>query len=37
VVLAAADDDIVGYAPYVDRVPPDPRQRRHGSEPVNDV
>jgi precorrin-2 C20-methyltransferase / precorrin-3B C17-methyltransferase len=29
-VLAAADD-IVGYAPYVDRVPPNPRQRRHGS------
>jgi precorrin-2 C20-methyltransferase / precorrin-3B C17-methyltransferase len=30
-VLAAADD-IVGYAPYVDRVPPNPRQRRHGSD-----
>ncbi len=30
-VLAAADD-IVGYAPYVDRVPVNPRQRRHGSD-----
>jgi precorrin-2 C20-methyltransferase/precorrin-3B C17-methyltransferase len=30
-VLGAADD-IVGYAPYVDRVPPNPRQRRHGSD-----
>ena len=30
-VLAAADD-IVGYAPYVDRVPANPRQRRHGSD-----
>jgi precorrin-2 C20-methyltransferase/precorrin-3B C17-methyltransferase len=30
-VLAAADE-IVGYAPYVDRVPPNPRQRRHGSD-----
>jgi precorrin-2 C20-methyltransferase/precorrin-3B C17-methyltransferase len=30
-VLAAADD-IVGYAAYVDRVPPNPRQRRHGSD-----
>jgi precorrin-2 C20-methyltransferase/precorrin-3B C17-methyltransferase len=30
-VLAAADD-IVGYATYVDRVPPNPRQRRHGSD-----
>jgi precorrin-2 C20-methyltransferase/precorrin-3B C17-methyltransferase len=30
-VLSAADD-IVGYAPYVDRVPPNPRQRRHGSD-----
>jgi precorrin-2 C20-methyltransferase / precorrin-3B C17-methyltransferase len=28
----AAADDIVGYAPYVDRVPPNPRQRRHGSD-----
>jgi len=30
-VLAAADD-VVGYGPYVDRVPPNPRQRRHGSD-----
>jgi precorrin-2 C20-methyltransferase / precorrin-3B C17-methyltransferase len=30
-VLAAADD-IVGYAPYVERVPVNPRQRRHGSD-----
>jgi precorrin-2 C20-methyltransferase / precorrin-3B C17-methyltransferase len=30
-VLAAADD-IVGYAPYVDRVLPNPRQHRHGSD-----
>ena len=30
-VLSAADD-IVGYAPYVDRVPVNPRQRRHGSD-----
>jgi precorrin-2 C20-methyltransferase/precorrin-3B C17-methyltransferase len=30
-VLAAADD-IVGYGPYVDRVPVNPRQRRHGSD-----
>jgi precorrin-2 C20-methyltransferase / precorrin-3B C17-methyltransferase len=30
-VLAAADD-VVGYAAYVDRVPPNPRQRRHGSD-----
>jgi precorrin-2 C20-methyltransferase / precorrin-3B C17-methyltransferase len=30
-VLAAADD-IVGYGPYVDRVPRNPRQRRHGSD-----
>jgi precorrin-2 C20-methyltransferase/precorrin-3B C17-methyltransferase len=30
-VLAAADD-IVGYVTYVDRVPPNPRQRRHGSD-----
>jgi precorrin-2 C20-methyltransferase / precorrin-3B C17-methyltransferase len=29
-VLAAADD-IVGYGPYVDRVPPNPRQLRHAS------
>ena len=25
----AAADDLVGYAPYLDRVPPNPRQRRH--------
>jgi precorrin-2 C20-methyltransferase/precorrin-3B C17-methyltransferase len=30
-ILAAADD-IVGYAPYVDRVPANPRQRRHASD-----
>jgi precorrin-2 C20-methyltransferase / precorrin-3B C17-methyltransferase len=30
-VLAAADD-LVGYAPYVDRVARNPRQRRHASE-----
>jgi len=30
-VLAAADD-IVGYAPYVARVPANPRQRRHASD-----
>jgi precorrin-2 C20-methyltransferase/precorrin-3B C17-methyltransferase len=30
-VLAAADD-IVGYATYVDRVPINPRQRRHGTD-----
>lgn len=30
-VLAAADD-IVGYATYVDRVPVNPRQRRHASD-----
>jgi precorrin-2 C20-methyltransferase / precorrin-3B C17-methyltransferase len=30
-VLAAADD-IVGYAPYVERVSLNPRQRRHGSD-----
>jgi precorrin-2 C20-methyltransferase / precorrin-3B C17-methyltransferase len=30
-VLAAADD-LVGYAPYVDRVPRNPRQQRHGSD-----
>jgi precorrin-2 C20-methyltransferase / precorrin-3B C17-methyltransferase len=30
-VLAAADD-IVGYAPYVARVPVNPRQRRHASD-----
>jgi len=30
-VLGAADD-IVGYAPYVDRVARNPRQQRHGSD-----
>ena len=30
-VLAAADA-VVGYGPYVDRVPPNPRQRRHSSD-----
>ena len=30
-VLAAADD-IVGYGPYVERVPANPRQRRHASD-----
>jgi precorrin-2 C20-methyltransferase / precorrin-3B C17-methyltransferase len=30
-VLAAADA-IVGYGPYVDRVPPNPRQQRHSSD-----
>jgi precorrin-2 C20-methyltransferase/precorrin-3B C17-methyltransferase len=30
-ILAAADD-IVGYAPYVDRVARNPRQQRHGSD-----
>ena len=29
-VLAEADD-LVGYGPYLDRVPPNPRQRRHPS------
>ncbi|GGK43115.1 precorrin-3B C(17)-methyltransferase [Pilimelia terevasa] len=28
----AEADDLVGYAPYVDRVPPNPRQRRHRSD-----
>ena len=28
----AAADDIVGYEPYVARVPVNPRQRRHGSD-----
>ena len=28
----AAADDLVGYGPYVDRVPPNPRQRRHPSD-----
>ena len=30
-ILAAADD-LVGYAPYVDRVARNPRQQRHGSD-----
>src|SRR6185503_18081917 len=30
-VLSAADD-IVGYAPYVERVPVNPRQQRHASD-----
>ena len=30
--MLAAADDIVGYAPYVERVPLNPRQRRHGSD-----
>ena len=28
----AAATDLVGYAPYLDRVPPRPGQRRHGSD-----
>ncbi|MBG0560360.1 precorrin-2 C(20)-methyltransferase [Actinoplanes aureus] len=28
----AAADDLIGYGPYVDRVPPNPRQRRHSSD-----
>ncbi|MDI6101339.1 precorrin-2 C(20)-methyltransferase [Actinoplanes sp. NEAU-A12] len=28
----AEADDLVGYGPYVDRVPPNPRQRRHCSD-----
>ncbi|GAA1579908.1 precorrin-2 C(20)-methyltransferase [Actinoplanes couchii] len=28
----AAADDLVGYGPYVDRVPPNPRQQRHPSD-----
>lgn len=28
----AVADDLVGYGPYVDRVPPSPRQRRHSSD-----
>ena len=27
-----ADDELVGYGPYLDRVPPNPRQRRHASD-----
>ncbi|GAA3826602.1 precorrin-2 C(20)-methyltransferase [Sphaerisporangium flaviroseum] len=30
-VLATADD-LVGYGPYLDRVPPNPRQRRHPTD-----
>jgi precorrin-2 C20-methyltransferase/precorrin-3B C17-methyltransferase len=30
-VLARADD-LVGYGPYLDRVPPNPRQQRHASD-----
>ena len=30
-VLGAADD-LVGYGPYLDRVPPNPRQTRHASD-----
>ncbi|MER7213615.1 precorrin-2 C(20)-methyltransferase [Streptosporangium sp. NPDC000239] len=28
----AAADDLVGYGPYLDRVPPNPRQRRHPTD-----
>jgi precorrin-2 C20-methyltransferase/precorrin-3B C17-methyltransferase len=28
----AAADDLVGYGPYLDRVPPNPRQARHASD-----
>ncbi|HEU5470558.1 MAG TPA: precorrin-3B C(17)-methyltransferase [Actinophytocola sp.] len=28
----AGADDLVGYQPYLDRVPPNPRQRRHPSD-----
>ncbi|HEX3829484.1 MAG TPA: precorrin-2 C(20)-methyltransferase [Sporichthyaceae bacterium] len=28
----AAAEDLVGYGPYLDRVPPNPRQRRHASD-----
>jgi precorrin-2 C20-methyltransferase / precorrin-3B C17-methyltransferase len=28
----ASADDLVGYGPYVDRVPPNPRQQRHPSD-----
>jgi precorrin-2 C20-methyltransferase/precorrin-3B C17-methyltransferase len=34
----AAAEDLVGYGPYLDRVPPNPRQRRHASDnQVEDV
>jgi precorrin-2 C20-methyltransferase / precorrin-3B C17-methyltransferase len=32
VAVLAAADDLVGYAPYVDRVAHNPRQQRHGSD-----
>ncbi|GGK89632.1 precorrin-3B C(17)-methyltransferase [Planomonospora parontospora subsp. parontospora] len=28
----AAADELVGYGPYLDRVPPNPRQRRHATD-----
>jgi len=28
----ASADDLIGYGPYLDRVPPNPRQRRHASD-----
>ncbi|WP_245966993.1 precorrin-3B C(17)-methyltransferase [Sphaerisporangium album] len=28
----ASADELVGYGPYLDRVPPNPRQRRHASD-----
>jgi precorrin-2 C20-methyltransferase/precorrin-3B C17-methyltransferase len=28
----AAADDLIGYGPYLDRVPPNPRQHRHASD-----
>ena len=30
--MLAAADDLVGYGPYLDRVPANPRQRRHPSD-----
>lgn len=30
--VVAAADDLVGYGPYLDRVPANPRQRRHASD-----
>ncbi len=34
----SAAEDLVGYGPYLDRVPPNPRQRRHASDnQVEDV
>ena len=32
VAVLAAADDVVGYSTYVDRVAPNPRQRRHSSD-----